>query len=151
MALDRGLIGTETVGETMSVSRSRLRFFAKATGQEDPVYVDLAAAKQAGHRDLPVPPTFFTAIDLEHPDPFRWLQTIGIDLRSILHGEQEFKFHRMAYAGDELTTRSRVTDIYEKRGGALEFLVRTTTVTNQDGEVVAEAVSTTVIRQLNLT
>ena len=42
----------------------------------------------------------------------------------MLHGEQEFSYHAMAYAGDELTARSRVTDVYEKKGGALEFLVR---------------------------
>ncbi|HET7735879.1 MAG TPA: MaoC family dehydratase N-terminal domain-containing protein [Nocardioidaceae bacterium] len=151
MALDRGLIGTETAGETMLVSRSRLRFFAKATGQTDPIYTDIDAAKQAGHRDLPVPPSFFTAIDLENPDPFGWLAAIGVDLRNVLHGEQEFIYHRTAYAGEELTTKSTVTNIYDKKGGALEFLERTTTITSQDGELVAEAISTTVIRQLTLT
>jgi acyl dehydratase len=54
----------------------------------------------------------------------------------------------MAYAGDELTTSSRITDVYEKKGGALQFLVRETTVTNQDGQQVASMRGTTVIRQL---
>jgi acyl dehydratase len=150
MALDRSLIGHRSEGETLLVSRSRLRFFAKATGQLDPIYTDLDAAKQAGHRDLPVPPSFFTAIDLESPDPFRWLEQIGVDLRTVLHGEQEFVYHRMAYAGDELTTRSEVVDIYDKSGGALEFLVRRTSIANQDDEPVAEALSTTIVRQLSL-
>lgn len=150
MALDRGLIGFETAGETLPVSRSRLRFFAKATGQTDPIYTDVDAAQQAGHRDLPVPPSFFTAIDLENPEPFKWLDTLGIDLRTILHGEQEFNYGAMAYAGDELTTTSVIADIYDKRGGELEFLVRKTSVINQDDELVVEAISTTVVRQLNL-
>jgi acyl dehydratase len=119
VALDRSLIGSESPGGTLLVTRSRLRAFARATGQTDPRYTDLDRAKQAGHRDLPVPPTFFFSIDLEPADPFRSLTDLGIDLRTVLHGEQEFSYHRMAYAGDELAARSRVTDIYEKKGGAL--------------------------------
>ncbi|MCL2781506.1 MAG: MaoC family dehydratase N-terminal domain-containing protein [Actinomycetia bacterium] len=150
MALDRGLIGREYPGETLLISRSRLRFFAKATGQTDPVYTDLDAAQRAGHRDLPVPPSFFTAIALEHPDPFAWMAELGIDLRTVLHGSQEFTYHRMAYAGDELTSTPTITDIYDKRGGALQFIVRTARFTNQDAELVADAVETIIVRELTL-
>lgn len=148
MALDRSLIGREAPGQTLLVTRSRLLAFARATGQTDPVYTDVDAARQAGHRDLPVPPTFYFSIDLEAPDPFAFLTDLGIDLRAVLHGEQEFTYHRMAYAGDELATRSRITDVYEKKGGALQFLIRETTVTDQDGATVASLRGTTVIRQL---
>lgn len=150
MALDQSLIGRTMQGDSLLISRSRLRFFAKAIGQKDPVYTDLDAARAAGHRDLPVPPTFFTAIELESPDPFAWLDELGVDLRSILHGEQEFTYHAMAYAGDELSTRSTITDVYEKKGGALQFIVRRTEITNQDSEPIAEAVGVTVVRQLRL-
>ena len=70
MALDRSLIGREAPGQSLLVTRSRLRAFARATGQTDPVYTDVGAARRAGHRDLPVPPTFYFSIDLEAPDPF---------------------------------------------------------------------------------
>jgi acyl dehydratase len=148
VALDRSLVGREEPGETLLVTRSRLRAFARATGQHDPLYTDVEVAKQAGHRDLPVPPTFFFSIELESPDPFGFLTGLGIDLRAVLHGEQEFDYHRMAYAGDELSTRSRVTDVYEKKGGALQFLVRETTVTDADGALVATLRGTTVVRRL---
>jgi acyl dehydratase len=148
MALDRSIVGRESPAETLLVTRSRLRAFARATGQTDPRYTDVDAAKQAGYRDLPVPPTFLFSIELEAPDPFRELADLGVDLRTVLHGEQEFSYHRMAYAGDELTARSRFTDMYEKKGGALQFLVRETAVTDQDGVLVATLRRTTVIRQL---
>ncbi|MGW4872544.1 MaoC family dehydratase N-terminal domain-containing protein [Streptomyces chartreusis] len=147
MPIDRAHIGREVGTQTLLVSRSRLRLFAKATGQTDPVYGDLDTAKAAGHRDLPVPPTFFTAIGLETPDPFAWLTGLGVDLRTVLHGEQEFRYHRMAYAGDELTATARITDVYDKRDGALEFLVTTTSITDDSGLLIAEAVGTTVIRR----
>jgi hypothetical protein len=73
---------------TVTVERGRLAFFAKATGQADPVYSDLDAAKAAGHPDLQVPPTFFMSLELEAPEPFGFLTGLGIDPRRILHGEQ---------------------------------------------------------------
>jgi len=138
MPIDRSAIGRELPGGTLLITRSRLRDFAKATGQTDPIYVDLDAAKQAGHRDLPVPPTFVFGVDLTGPDSFSYLDELGIDLRSVLHGEQRFTYHEMAYAGDELTTTGRITDIYDKKGGLLEFVVKDTKVTNQHGALVAE-------------
>ncbi|MEV6643213.1 MaoC family dehydratase N-terminal domain-containing protein [Amycolatopsis sp. NPDC051371] len=147
MAIDKVHIGRETGTQTLLVSHSRLRLFAKATGQTDPVYTDLDAAKAAGHPDLPVPPTFFFAVSLETADPFTWLTDLGVDLRTVLHGEQEFGYHRVAHAGDELTATARITDVYAKRGGALEFLVTATSITDQHGLPVADAIGTTVIRR----
>ena len=148
MAIDRSIIGQEWPGETLLITRSRLRAFAKAAGQTDPVYTDVDAAKEAGHRDLPVPPTFFFGIGLESPDPFRRFTELGIDLRALLHGEQEFRYHRMAYAGDELSTRSRIVDVYQKKGGELQFLVDETDLTDQNGAAVATLRNTTVVRRL---
>ncbi|WP_284744133.1 MaoC family dehydratase N-terminal domain-containing protein [Amycolatopsis sp. RTGN1] len=147
MPIDRVHIGRETGTRTLLVSRSRLRLFAKATGQTDPVYTDFDAARAAGHPDLPVPPTFFFAVSLETADPFTWLTDLGVDLRTVLHGEQEFVYHRVAHAGDELTATARITDVYAKRGGALEFLVTTTTITGRHGQPVADAIGTTAIRR----
>jgi acyl dehydratase len=148
MGLDRSLIGEEWAGGTLLVTRDRLRLFAKATGQTDPVYVDLDAAKQAGHRDLPVPPTFYFGVDLERPDPFDHLVRLGVDLRTVLHGEQEFTYHQQAYAGDELHSSSTVVDVFTKKGGALEFLVTELPITDQDGTVVVTMRNTLVVRAL---
>jgi len=149
MALSTDLVGSTRPGASLLVSRSRLRFFAKATGQQDPVYVDVEAARRAGHRDLPVPPTFFFSVDLEVPDSFGYLVDLGVDLRTVLHGEQEFVYSELAYAGDELTTSSTIVDVYEKKGGALQFLVTEIPVTNQHGRTIATMRNTLVVRQLS--
>ncbi|MFD1811527.1 MaoC family dehydratase N-terminal domain-containing protein [Rhodococcus gannanensis] len=146
MSLDRSVVGREFAPVSLLVTRSRLQNFAKATGQSDPIYTDVDAAKQAGHRDLPVPPTFVFGIELEAPNPFAFLEDLGVDLRTVLHGEQQFDYPQMTYAGDELTASSRITDIYEKKGGLLEFIVKETTVTNQDGARVAVMRSATVVQ-----
>ncbi|MTD56612.1 MaoC family dehydratase N-terminal domain-containing protein [Amycolatopsis pithecellobii] len=130
---------------TVPVERGRLVFFAAATGQTDPVYSDLDAARAAGHPDLPIPPTFFFGLELESPDPFGWLTELNVDLRRILHGEQGFTYHGLAHAGDVVTLRPRITDVFTKKAGALEFLVKRTEIT-RTGTLIAEATSTIVVR-----
>jgi hypothetical protein len=122
----------------VEVERGRLRFFAKATGQTDPVYYDVEAARAAGHRDLPVPLTFLSnSIELELPDPLGWLAELGGDLMKTTHAEQGFTYHRMAYGGDSLVLERRIVDVYTKKGGALEFVVKQTDV-KRDKELLAE-------------
>ncbi len=144
--IDKRFIGHVMPAFSADVEKGRLRFFAKATGQTDPVYADEAAAQAAGYPSLPVPPTFLFCLEMEAPDPAAIRNLLGMDYRTLLHGEQGFTYHRMAFAGDRLTFEQRIDDIYDKKGGALEFVVRKTRVTNQRGEDVAELRAVTVIR-----
>lgn len=129
----------------VTVERGRLALFARVTRQTDPVYTDLAAARAAGHPDLPVPPTFFFGLELERPDPFGYLAELGIDLRQVLHGKQSYSYHALAHAGDTLTLTSRITSVVSRPGRALEFLVKQTDI-SRDGELIAEASMTIVVR-----
>lgn len=148
MRLDASLIGTRRAGSSLLVTRSRLRFFAKAIGQTDPIFVDVDAARRAGHPDLPVPPTFYYGVDLEVLNAIKLLTELGVDVRAVLHGEQEFTYHGIAYAGDELTSSAVIIDVYEKKGGALKFLVTEVPIVNQRGVTVVTMRESLVIRQL---
>lgn len=144
--IDRQYIGHRMPAFTVDVEKGRLRFFAKATGQTDPVYTDEAAARAAGHPGLPVPPTFLFCLEMESPDPAAIRNLLAMDYRKLLHGEQGFSYHGMAYAGDKLTFEQRIEDIYDKKGGLLEFVVRLTRVTNQNGQHIADLRAVTVLR-----
>ncbi|MCJ0894766.1 MaoC family dehydratase N-terminal domain-containing protein [Rhodococcus sp. IEGM 1401] len=146
MSIDPAAIGTELEPVAITVDAARLRFFAKAIGETNPVYIDTDAAQAAGHPDLPVPPTFLFSIELDSPDPFAWMSDLGVDLRFVLHGEQIFTYHSTAHAGDTLTARSTITDIYSKKGGALDFVVKDTAVTRADGSAVADLRAVLVVR-----
>ena len=74
------------------------------------------------------------------------LAQLGVPLAKLLHGEQGYTYHRAACVGDTITVRSRIEDIYDKKNGALEFVVRKTSVTNQRGEPVADLRCVSVIR-----
>jgi len=144
--LDKQYIGHTLPPFQVDVEPGRLRFFAKATGQNDPIYLDEEAARAAGHPGLPVPPTFLFCLEMESPNPAAIRDLLGIDYRRILHGEQGFSYHSMAHAGDKLTFSQQIADIYDKKDGALEFVVRKTRVTNQRAELVAELRCVSVVR-----
>jgi acyl dehydratase len=144
--IDRQFVGHVMPAFEVPVERGRLKFFAKATGQSDPVYVDLQAAHAAGYPDLPVPPTFLFCLEMDAPDPAAIRNLLGMDYRRLLHGEQGFHYFRMAFAGEVLRYEQRIEDIYEKKGGELEFVVRKTRITNQRGEHVADLRAVTVLR-----
>ncbi|HEY9240206.1 MAG TPA: MaoC family dehydratase N-terminal domain-containing protein [Burkholderiaceae bacterium] len=136
--IDRKHIGRTFAASHAEVEKGRLRFFAQAIGETDPVYTDEAAARAAGYASLPVPPTFLFSLEMDRPAPFAWLGEVGMDLARILHGEQSFTYHRPACAGDTLTFEARIDDIYDKKNGALSFVVKAVKVTDQRGHHVAD-------------
>jgi len=136
--IDKKWIGHELPASVLPIERSRLRFFAKAIGETDPVYTEAAAAQAAGYPDLPAPPTFLFAAELDSGAVDALLAQLGIPVAKLLHGEQSFSYHAAACVGDTVTVRSRIEDIYDKKNGALEFVVKTSRATNQRDELVAE-------------
>ena len=144
--IDRKWIGHQLPESVLHIDANRLRFFAKATGDERAMYTNHAAALEAGLRGIPAPPTFLFAAELDSGASDQLLADLAIPLAKLLHGEQGFKYHRAVYAGDTVTIRSAISDIYEKKNGALEFVVRTSQAHNQHNELVAELRSVLVCR-----
>jgi hypothetical protein len=117
----------------VDIERGRLRLFAKAIGETNPVYTDLEAARRAGYPDLPVPASFLgNSIELDIPDPMGWVRELGADTSSTLHAEQSFTYHKMAFAGDSVVLHRKIVDVYTKKGGALEFIIKQTDITRGD-------------------
>jgi len=144
--IDKKWIGHELPVSVIQIERSRLRFFAKATGDTRALYTDPATAREAGFSDLPAPPTFLFAAELDSGANDQLLAALNIPITKLLHGEQGFTYHRTACAGDTVTVRSIISDIYEKKNGALEFVVKTSRAHNQHDELVAELRSVLVCR-----
>ena len=143
-------IGVVSEPRIVDVEKGFLKFFAKATGETDPIYFDEDAARAAGHPGLPAPPTYLFSLALSAPakrgDLFDGENGIGVDQTRILHGEQGFTYHRPIYAGDQLTLTTTTTDIYSKKGGALQFIVQDTQAVNAANELCVAMRMVTVVR-----
>jgi acyl dehydratase len=142
--IDRAVIGRQTAQTEVLIERGRLQLFARVLGQSEPVYTDLACARAAGHPDLPVPPTFLMGLETETGDVYRTLDFLGVELGDVLHGEQQFTYHRPVHAGDTVMLTTRIADVYQRKAGQLEFVVRETRVC-RDQDLVAELRSVLVV------
>ncbi len=144
--IDKKWIGHELSASVLPIEASRLRFFAKAIGETDPVWTDVAVARDAGYADLPAPPTFLFAAELDSGATDDLLARLDIPVAKLLHGEQGFSYHLPVCVGDTVTVRSRIEDIYDKKNGALEFVVKHSNAVNQRGELVAEMRTVLVVK-----
>jgi acyl dehydratase len=144
--IDKSIIGKQYPAFTVEVEKRWVRSFAEALGEANPIYFDESAATSAGYRSLPAPPTFPFAMIMDANQSFMILDELGIDKRRAMHAEQSFDYHADLCAGDVLTGRQTVVDVYDKKNGALEFLVTETRMENQRGEHVCDLRTTVVVR-----
>lgn len=132
--IENPFIGSRMAPFTTRVDRDRVRRFALAIGDDDPVFHDLAVARAAGHPDVPLPPTLLFGIELERPGSDELLKKLGLTVDRVMHAEQRFTYHAPVYAGEELTFATVVADIYTRVGRT--FIAQETEVT-REGEPVA--------------
>ena len=144
--LDTSYIGHDFKPFSVDIEKGRLRFFAKAIGETNPIYSDEDAALAAGHKAIPAPPTFMFSVDLDGPEFLPMLKLLKMDIARVLHGAQEFEYFGQIYAGDRITRQCKILDMYDKKGGAMEFIVQESSYTNQHDELVGRARQTLVYR-----
>jgi acyl dehydratase len=127
-----------------AVGREKIREFALATGETNPLHLELDAARAAGHRDLVAPPMFAVVFCAPALGPALFDPELGINFARMVHGGQEFRWGPLVTAGDEITTEARVKDVSERE--RLAFFVFETVSTNQDGETVCDGTWTNIVR-----
>lgn len=144
--IDRSFIGTRSEKRTVEVEKGQIGFFARTIGEENPIYFDEAAAQDAGYAAIPAPPTFGFSLKLLAPQKKGGIEDLGVDIGRVLHGEEILTYHAPIVAGDTITLETVVSDIYDKKGGAMEFIVQDTTAHNQNGVLVQESRTIIVVR-----
>jgi acyl dehydratase len=148
------VVGLPTGAATIHVERGPVSRFAKAVTDKNPVYQDLAAAREAGFDGIPVPPTFtfsaashwglFPEDQPEDPTGGRGSplgKLMGEMMRSggiVLHGEQEFIYHKPLQVGETLHQEGKIVDLYSKesKGKTMTFLVMETVFKDDAGDPV---------------
>ena len=135
--VDRAFIGRETPEMPIEVEKGRIRQFAAAIAESNPIYFDDSAARAAGYPAILAPPTFGFTLSILHPQSFDF-KIMGLELARILHAEQRFTYLAPIHAGDVIRVRARITDTYEKKGGSLDFVCMSTFGRNQHDRPVFE-------------
>ena len=134
--VNRKTLGRTGVPFALDVDRGKIREFARATGSDNPAHLADEGAVS--------PPTFLaTQLFWQGEGEANPWALLELDLRRVLHAEQEYTFHGPPpSAGARLTGTSTITDMYVKqgrRGGEMTFVVMTTEYRDSSGRLVAEA------------
>ena len=135
--MDKNVAGKSFAPYEFRVERGKIKEFADAIGDPNPVYRDPDAAARAGFDGIPAPPTLLRTFLYETTD---CRNALGVkDWSYIVHGEQEFEYLAPVVAGDVLSAQDRIVSMTEKeskRAGLLQIAVIETRFVNQRGETV---------------
>lgn len=126
------------------VGREKIREFADAVNDANPVYRDPEAARALGHPDVIAPPTFGIILTLTAGRQVIVDPDFGIDYTRVVHGEQRFEHVRPIRAGDQLQVMVTIEDVRVAAGN--DIVTTRADVTTVDGEAVLRAYSTIVAR-----
>ncbi len=145
MAVHAEAVGRRYPPRVYAVGREKIVEYAGATGETDPLHLDVGAARAAGHADVVAPPMF--AVVYQGPAVFAGIldPEVGIDFAHLLHSAQEFRWGPLVVAGDEVTTTVTIASVSERAG--LGFFVFAAESVNQRAETVASGTWTNVVRE----
>jgi 3-hydroxybutyryl-CoA dehydratase len=117
------------------VTAERIANFCIAVGETNPLYLDPAAAAEGPYHGIIAPPAFVAA--------FRYADDVFESLPAFARGGLmagiDIELHVPIRVGDSIRVSSELKETYEKTGrtGTMIFAVVRSTLTNQEGEVVA--------------
>lgn len=142
-------VSTEAVGKRYApvpyaVGREKVREYAAAVDETNPVHLDVEAARAAGYADVVAPPMFAVVYSAPALAPAIVDPDVGINLMMMVHGGQEFVWGPPVVAGDEIVTTVSVTEVSEK--GGMGFYVFESRSENQRGERVCTGTWTNIVR-----
>ncbi|MGA8112567.1 MAG: MaoC family dehydratase N-terminal domain-containing protein [Actinocatenispora sp.] len=126
------------------VGREKIREFADALGDTNPIYRDVDAARAGGHPDVIAPPTFPMVLTWPASQHIVDDPELGLDFDRVVHGNQRFQHHRPMRAGDRLSCTVTVETIKSVAGN--DLITTRTEVLAENGDPVTTAWSTLVVR-----
>ena len=144
MSLNTGAIGKTYEPVLYAVGREKIREYAAAVGESNPLHFDLEAARAAGYADLVAPPMFAVVYASRSVGPVLFDPEVGMNFAMMVHGGQDFRWGPVVVAGDEVTTTTTVKDISER--GGMAFYVFESVSENQRGDTVCTGVWTNIVR-----
>jgi len=146
----KDMIGRELSTGTATVTAEHVAAFARALGDDNPLYTDEGAARRGPFGAIIAPPTYPIAFMVEAMSGgMNTFLELGVNFMTLVHGEQEFEYARPIRAGETLTLTGRIADVYEKTGssGTLDFVVLETEAKDVDAKTVFFSRNTLISRR----
>jgi acyl dehydratase len=142
--IDQKFIGKEYPVTEYEIGREKMKEYAVAIGDMNPMYSDRDVGKKSKYGDNIAPPNFAAVYNLMGCAQVFFDPELKLNMGMLVHGEQDFEFIKPVKPGDVITTSGKIVDIASK--GNNDLVVFEGRSTNQDGELVTVGRATFVIR-----
>ena len=138
-------IGLTTERYKVDIEKGHIRRFCQAIGDTNPLFVDEEQASKSAYGSIIAPLTFPIALSDESAK-----LPLELDVRRMLHGEQEFIYYKPLRPGESYTAQMKVTDIYEREGksGNMQFIVLDTELRDDNDELAVISRTNIIYRAL---
>lgn len=140
---DKEKLGHSFAPFSFTIERGKVHELAAAIGDENAIYHDRAAAEAAGYADVPLFPTTPTLFSFwGNKQLWEQMAEVGIYLRYVLHGEEEYEYLAPITPGDTLNGITTIVNCKSRRnrdGSTMEILTIETRYTNQHEQHVLTA------------
>src|SRR5438270_7297950 len=100
MSINPGAVGKSYEPVTYAAGREKIREYAAAVGETNPLHHDLEAARAAGYADVVAPPMFAVVYAGRSVAPAIFDPEVGLNFARMVHGSQEFRWGPPVVAGD---------------------------------------------------
>ena len=144
MAIETKAVGKQFPPTTYAVGREKIKEYALAVGETNPLHLDHEAARSAGYADVVAPPMFCVVYKSPALAPAIFDHDVGMNFALMVHGGQEFRWGPLVVAGDEIQTTVTVKSIDARDGKG--FYVFESESKNQRGETVCVGTWTNIVR-----
>lgn len=145
MALNPEFVGrVYPASPPYQVGREKIREFATAVGDRNPVCHDVEAARALGYADVVAPPTFGIVMSMDASAVVMFDPELGLDYSRVVHGEQRFAYTRPIVAGDVLVVTTSIESIRTAAGN--DMLMTRGDITTETGEPVVTSFSLIIAR-----
>jgi acyl dehydratase len=144
VAVNPDVVGKSYPPTTYAVGREKVREYARAVGESDPLYLDVDVARAAGFDDVVAPPMFAVVYAMPAVAHGMFDPEVGIEFARLVHAGQEFAWGPLVVAGDDIETTVSVKDVSERRGNGL-YVFESVSV-NGRGETVCTGVWSNIVR-----
>ncbi|MBI1858372.1 MAG: MaoC family dehydratase N-terminal domain-containing protein [Candidatus Melainabacteria bacterium] len=144
MPIDTKFIGREYPPVTYVIGREKIKEYARTIGDLNPLYLDPEAAKKSKYGCIIAPPMFVVVFTRDVMFNMFTDKDLKINMERLVHGEQDFHFHKIVKENDTISTKGKIKNIFAK--GNNDFIELETKSFNQNNELVVEGLWTFVIR-----
>jgi acyl dehydratase len=144
MAVDTSAIGKTFPAHVYAVGREKIKEYAAAVGETNPIHLAVEAARAAGYEDVVAPPMFAVVYSSAPMTEAMFDPEVGLNFAMMVHGSQEFRWGPVVTGGDEITTVATIKDISER--GGMAFYIFETQSTSRSGAIVCTGTWTNIVR-----